>query len=518
MAVTILGLTIGDTGTGYVVPTYAQIREAIATKLRQLRNKANLQTQPGSLFGDFIDMVTAGSDLGMQGNLDVVARTLFTGAEGVALDQLLAGYITRVQASASTAMVYAYGSAGAAFGAGTLVRTAQTAPAFATDGAVVIPVAPASAYAVEIADFVAGAYAGQNFTVTVAGTPVVYTANGGDTGQSVRNGLVTLINAEPLLTQVAYLGGQSPTNGTWALVVTDGGLGPFSLSVSAPLGTTTAYNAIASPATCQITGPTPAPAESLRVFAPLVGIQGAVNVDDAIAGRTRETDSQLRARFQVLQRGLGGGSPDAVLAIILADPVVGGGGATQCAVEYNPSDVTDGVGNLPHSLRVVVDTAADGLTVAQALWRAKAAGDNTNGPESYNVVDSVGNTQGPIRIDRFADVWIGAEIEVTKGEGWPGGGDPGAQLAQDVSDYIEALQPGKDVAVNALPISFFPNGLPRGVANFTVRVGIGPGPGGPFIFNDYYPNVEPDAALASVSLNARQKARNVVTDVAVTVV
>ena len=92
-----------------------------------------------------------------------------------------------------------------------------------------------------------------------------------------------------------------------------------------------------------------------------------------------------------------------------------------------------------------------------------------------------------------------------------------AGLIED-GGVTSSLTPKVFRTVNALPISFFPNGLPRGVANFTVRVGIGPGPGGPFIFNDYYPNVEPDAALASVSLNARQKARNVVTDVAVTVV
>ena len=89
-----------------------------------------------------------------------------------------------------------------------------------------------------------------------------------------------------------------------------------------------------------------------------------------------------------------------------------------------------------------------------------------------------------------------------------------------MADFIEALQPtsnGSTVAVNVLPISTFPNGQPRGVANFRVRVGDGP-QGGPFTWLDWYPTVEPDAFLASVALNGRQKARCDVADVAASIV
>ncbi len=268
------------------------------------------------------------------------------------------------------------------------------------------------------------------------------------------------------------------------------------------------------------TGPTNAPAESLRVGPPFAGLQGYVNIDDVTLGRSRETDSQLKARHQLAQRGLGGGSPDAIRAIILSSVAVNGGGATYCAVEYNPGDVLDAAGNLPHSVRVVVDQQADGQSVANALWRAKAAGDNVNGPEAYVVVDVVGGNQNML-IDRLDDVWFAVVITVTIGTDWSPVGAPLDQLRQDVADYIEGLQPAGNnaggVRVNLLPISTFPNGETRGVINFTVQIGQGP-QGGPYVYQDVYPTTEPNADLASIILTSRDKPRCSVVDVAATIV
>ena len=517
---TIWGITIGDDGLGFVVPTYATVREALATRIRQLRGIANLHTEPGSEFGDIVDLETTGIDVALQGAQQAVDRTIFTGMEGVALDQFLADYLTRVQASPSTVVAYAYGTAGAAVGSGVLLRTSVTGPAFATDGPVVVPAAPSEAYAFEVVDFAVGAHAGDAFVVTVDGSAFQYVANAGDDGFSVRNGLVDAI-VLGVLSQTAYRGGQSPTSSRYAaLVIEEGGGGPFPIVVSGPVGTIFSYPAIATPATAQVLGPTPCPPESLRYFSPLGNIVGFTNPEDGVDGRTRETDSQFKARHQIAQRGLGGGSPDAVRAIIISPSEVGGGGASFCSVEYNPGDVVDAAGNLPHSLRAVVDQDADGPTVALALWKAKAAGDNMNGPELHVIADAEGNPQD-VYIDRLVDVWIGVEIQVEVGPAWPVTGSPLDQLETDAAAYIQALQPtgnGGGVRVNLLPISTFPDGEPRGVINFRVRVGDGAAPGGPFTFRDWYPDVEPDADAASVLLTSRQKARAVVTDVSAVIV
>lgn len=517
MAVTIWGLTIGDDGTGFVVPTYAQIRDALAVRLRQLRGIANLVTAPGSFFGNLIDDVVTGVDVAVQSSQVAVERTIFTQMQDVALDQFLADYLVRVQASPTTVVAYAYGTAGSVVGAGTSLRTSTLGVAFNTDGGVAIPAAPTVAYAFELTPFADGVYVGSFFFVNVAGNAYPYPVGPLDTGETVRNGLVDLVNAA-LGTQVAYRGGVSPTTGRYAgMVIERQGAGPFAFSVSGPAGQIFQFPAVASPATAQVSGPVQCSAESLRYGPPLVGVQGYTNPEDGVVGRERETDSQFRARHQIAQRGLGGGSPDAVRAIILSPVEVGGGGASYCGVEYNPTDVVDGVGNVPHSLRVIVNVQAKAADVALALWKAKAAGDNMNGAQVEIIQDAVGNDQ-TVLFDYLADVWVGVNIVITPGPDWPITGQPAAQVSEDVAAFIEGLSAGADVMVNELPISFFPDGTPRGVANFTVDMGVGPGPGGPFVYQPTYPTVEPDALLASILVGGREKARCVETDVSVTLV
>ena len=518
MAVTFLGLTIGSTPTGWAVPTYAQFRGAFSDQLRKLSGYANLHTEPSALYGYVVEAVTTGVDVCLQGAQSLVNGTIFNYAQGVLLDWILAGFLDRVQASPSQVVAYAYGTGGAAVGAGTLLRTSANGTAFATTLPVVVPVAPNSeVYVVELAPFGVGDQAGNAFFVNVDGVPAIYVANGLDDGASVRAGLVAAVNALGG-TQAAYFGGVSPTTGRLALLVReDAGAGVFPLTVSGPVGAIFSFAAVATSATAQVLGPTQAPAASLRYGPPLAGVQGILNPEDALVGRLQETDSQFRARWQVVQRGLGGGSPDAVRGTLLSPVAINGGGATFALVEYNPTDVVDGAGNLPHSLRVVVDQQADGPSVALATWRSKAAGDHTHGSEMHIITDASGNPQ-TILIDRLEDVWVGAVITVSVGDGWPVTGDPLAQLRQDVADHVEALAPNGDVRVNTLPISTFPDGTPRGVVNFTVRVGVGPGPGGPFALGPTYPTVQPDAELASVVVTGRQKARMVVGDVAASIV
>lgn len=519
MAVTIWGLTIGNTPAGWVVPTLAELREAAATKLRQWRGIANLVTSPGSLYGDLIDITIGAVDVSLQGSQEAVDRTIFNRAQDTALDQLVMGYVDRVPATPSTVVAYAYGTAGSPLAAGLSLRTSLNGTAFSTNDPVVVPAVPAEAYAVEVQPFEAGDFAGDAFILTVDGTLVPYVANGSDTGETVRNGLVDAVNLLGL-TQTAYRGGVSPTNGTYCLLlVEESGAGPFPLVVGGPLGQMVGFPAIAVRATAVVDGPTQAPPESLRYFPPTAGIVGVTNPDDAGDGRVAETDSQLRARFQIVQRGMGGGNPDAVRAILLSDPAVGGGGATFATVEYNPTSVVDSSGNVPHSLRAIVDSDADPATVAIALWKAKAAGDNMNGAIATVIQDAAGGDQ-TILHDVLEDVYISAIIAVSVGPDWPVTGDPLSQLRTDVVAYIESLQPSPTggVRVNLLPISTYPDGTSRGVINFTVQVGDGAAPGGPFTYRDTYPTVDPDADAASVLLDGRKKARAVITDVTASII
>ena len=521
MSVTFLGLTFGSTATGFVVPTLAEVRGALSQYLRDLSGIANLQTQPGSLFGIMVDLISQGVDIAFQNGQMVVSRTIFTSMQGVALDQFIADYMRRVVETPSTATVYAYGAPGSVVPAATAVKTSAVGVSFAFLGAVPLPVAPSEAYAVEVQAFAAGAQSGQVFTLTVDGTPAIYVANNVDTGATVTAGLIAAVNALAQ-TQTAHAGGVNPNNARPTLVIADlTGGGVFPLVVAGPVGVITGYVAASGATdTGAVLGPNYAPIGSLRVGDPVAGVQGYTNIVAAVPGRVRETDSQLRARYQVAQRGRGGASPDAITAIILSPVEVGGGGATFCSTEYNPTDNVDAAGNLPHSVRIVIGLTDDGAAAALALWNAKCGGDNTNGPELYNVTDEgVPPATQPILIDRLTDLWIAADIEVTVGPDWPNFGNPLTQLRQDVVDYINALQPSTiGVRVVDLPIALFPNGTSRGVVTFRVRLGVSFVQGGPYIYQDYYPIPEPDAFLASIAMSNRQKAQSQILDVTATIV
>jgi hypothetical protein len=222
---------------------------------------------------------------------------------------------------------------------------------------------------VEVVAFAAGAYDGQLFTVTVDGTPATYLAGPTDTGADVRLGLVTAINAL-VLTQTGFFGGTSPQNTRVALlVIEEGGGGAFPLSVAGPALQIFAFLSVASPVTAVDAGALLAPAGSLRYCSLPAGITGVTNAEDATPGRTRETDSQFRARHQITQRGLGGGSPDAIRAIILSPLVVGGGDATFCLVEYNPTDTTDtdtGTGDCARAIEGLLADSSARLRLGQA--------------------------------------------------------------------------------------------------------------------------------------------------------
>lgn len=522
MSVTFLGLTFGSTATGFVVPTLAEVRGALSQYLRDLSGVANLQTQPGSLYGIIVDLVSQGVDIAFQNGQMVVSRTIFTSMQGVALDQFIADYMRRVVETPSTATVYAYGAPGSVVPAATAVKTSAVGVSFAFLGAVALPVAPSEAYAVEVQAFAAGAQSGQVFTLTVDGTPAIYVANNVDTGATVTAGLIAAVNALAQ-TQTAHAGGVNPNNARPTLVIADlTGGGVFPLVVAGPVGVITGYVAASGATdTGAVLGPNYAPIGSLRVGDPVAGVQGYTNIVAAVPGRVRETDSQLRARYQLGQRGRGGASPDAIQAIMLAPVEVGGGGCTFCSVEYNPDDTVDAAGNLPHSVRIVIGLADDGQLAANALGPyAKCAGDNTNGPETFAVLmKSIPPAFQNFRLDRLTDLWIAADIEVTVGPDWPNFGNPLTQLRQDVVDYINALQPSTiGVRVVDLPIALFPNGTSRGVVTFRVRLGVSFVQGGPYIYQDYYPIPEPDAFLASIAMSNRQKAQSQILDVTATIV
>lgn len=523
MAVTFLGLTFGDDGTGFVFPTYAQLRTALGNYWRTLRNLPIMNLAPGSFFGDMLDIGASVVHAGAQAAADAAAKSIFTQAEGTSLDQLVAPVTVRLAATASRAEVYAYGLSGATVPINSIVRTSPTAPAFVFGAGVTIPLAiNTTSWVFEVEDFGAGGAAGVTFTLTVDGNPFAVTAGATDDSREIRDNLVGQVNGAAI-TQEAFPAGTLPNAEPtrWGGLVRATVGGPFLTTFvsTGPPSLTSVYSAEFDVVAASQAGAIQAPAESLRFGQGFANIVGYVNVEGAIVGRDRETDSQLRARHLVQQRQ-GFGNPDAIRAGVLAPVDIGGAGATYASVEYNSTNAIDAVGNKPHSIRVIVDQFVDKQVVANVVWRLKAAGDDTNGPFLLTVLDAEGNNQ-EILLDELVTLYIWSDIEVTPGEEWPNVGDPITQLREDVVAYINALGGNGDVKVNDAPVSNFPNGEKRGVANFRLRFGYSTDPAGlapPITYLAYWPTPEPNAATASISITSRQVAETNLSRISATIV
>lgn len=509
MSVTWLGLTFGDDGTGYVFPSYASLRAAASNYWRTLTNVPNLNTLPGSFFGNMVDFGTSVLQAAVQGAADAAAKAIFTSAEGVSLDQLLSPVTIRLPAVASTAVVYAYGAPGANVPLGSIVRTSPTSTAFTFDAGATIPlVINTEAWVFEVDVFAAGGAVGVTFTLTVDGTPFVFNAGGGDSSTDLITDLITQINASAN-PQTAYYAGIRPDGSRiGGIVIADvSGVAFLTTFVDSGPSIVDAYGAQPDTVTCSITGPIQAAAASLRFGQGFANIEGYTNPAAAVVGRDQETDSQLRARHIITQRQ-GGGNPDAIRSALLIPVEQGGAGATYASVEYNPNNITDAVGNVPHSIRAIVDNDADTALVAAIIWATKAAGDDMNGSVVTAVLDSEGKSQ-QILFDRLETIYIWSDVEVTPGDTWPITGDPLSQIISDVTDFVNALGGGKSVKPNDAPVSFFPNGTPRGVDNFTIRFGYSTDPLGiapPVAYFPAWPDPQADASLATIVITGRQVA------------
>lgn len=155
--------------------------------------------------------------------------------------------------------------------------------------------------------------------------------------------------------------------------------------------TEAAVNASGSPAVVDVkaeavlTGVYPAASGSITVIAtPVTGWTGVTNAHDATTGRDTETDPQLRARREQELQTAGSSPVDAIRTDL--SPIEG---VTQVVVFENTTMATDADGLPPKSVEALV-LGGDDQAIAEALWRAKAAGIETFGSTSRTVVDAAG--------------------------------------------------------------------------------------------------------------------------------
>lgn len=140
---------------------------------------------------------------------------------------------------------------------------------------------------------------------------------------------------------------------------------------------------------CLANGPTVANAGTLtEITNPVAGFANPTNPAAADVGRNEETAAAARIRRILGLARKGSASVDALRADLSNEENVPG--VDFAAVLENDTDVTDGNGLPPHSIRAVV-LGGDDEDIARTIFNSKAGGIATSGGVTVTVTDASGN-------------------------------------------------------------------------------------------------------------------------------
>jgi uncharacterized phage protein gp47/JayE len=195
-------------------------------------------------------------------------------------------------------------------------------------------------------------------------------------------------------------------------------------------------------------GPLVAAAGDVSVIVtPVSGWQTVVNLLDADVGADVETNEDLRVHREDELFREGEGSVDAIRATLLDVE-----GVTAATVFHNPTDVTDGNGLPPHSVRALVTGGAD-QDIFDALLSVVAAGIRQDGVVTGTAEDDEGNDQ-PCAFTRPDEIEIYVVVNLTyDADVYPADGNDLVEAALVL--YGDGQKTGRDAVSAALSARVF---------------------------------------------------------------
>jgi len=197
---------------------------------------------------------------------------------------------------------------------------------------------------------------------------------------------------------------------------------------------------VVATATCSSTGAVAAmPGTVTQISTPTRGWVSVTNPLAAAVGTAAETDAELRTR-QRQSVALPSLTPfDAVDgAIANVD------GVTRHKLYENDTEETDANGLPAHSISAIVE-GGDAETIAKTIRGVKGQGVSTFGTTAIVVADKYGNPY-TIRFSRPVDVPIYVAITIKVFTGYTS--EIGAQMRQEIADYINSLAIGANVLLS----------------------------------------------------------------------
>jgi len=391
--------------------------------------KTELETAFKNIFGDDIDLDASSRFGQLIGLLSKRDADLWDGAEeiytsrnpntstGTSLDGIVAeNSVQRLGATSTTVNnALLIGDDGTVVDAMKLAKQKDTEFAYALEAVTTITKAIAQYGLIIINDVTIG----NDYTVTIDGTPYAYTAVGVDTELEILNGLKVLIDAGTFTgnTTVDIVELELTIDDVldFSFIVTSN----IDIELVGSIGNFTAVNA----------GAFTLPANTLTIIGtPVTGWDSINNREAGITGRFSETDAELRIRRQrsVIQ---GFATEESIRSGLLNDVE----DVTSVAIYSNRTSVIDSEGRPPKSFETVIEGGTDN-DIADNIWRIQPAGIASCGNESVTIQDSQGFDQA-ILFSRAVPQYVHVKVkrDLYNEETYPVGGDD--QIKQAIVDW-----------------------------------------------------------------------------------
>lgn len=288
------------------------------------------------------------------------------------------------------------------------------------------------------------------YTVSINGIPYNYFSNSVATEPEIINSLANILNATSVVSAQAI-------DGNTLLIA----------KRSADFFVTVSQNIIIGQVTksirarCTQTGPFLFEKDSLNILIqPITGVT-VTNVDDFVAGRNIETDSELRNRFKNTRLGQGKATLPAIYTAVSSVS-----GVTSLNVEENYTETTNSNGLPAKSFEVLVSGGSD-EDIASVIFNTKPAGIRPHGNTTVEVDDSQGKPQ-LISFSRPSSAYMHVQVTYStySEEILPSNADE--LITAQIVAYGNSVGVGTDIIAERFYGSIYSN--VAGIGNMTIRL------------------------------------------------
>ncbi len=186
------------------------------------------------------------------------------------------------------------------------------------------------------------------------------------------------------------------------------------------------------------------PKQSLSILVtPTAQVKSFTVLNQAVLGRGRETDAELRSRFAKAVNGIGSATAGAVKAAILRVP-----GVQSCTLLENDADETSPEGLPPHSFAAfVLGQSAKDSEIAEAIFAKKPMGIYSHGSTEVTVLDSASMAH-TLRFSRVEELPVKVRVGLRATKLFPANG--AEEVKQAVAARINALENGQSLVYSLL--------------------------------------------------------------------